>query len=638
MVEPFASRSGLPSLRVDGVALHSPYDPVAEARRFARERLGAAPASTVVLLGEGLGYLGAAVTEAMPAARLVAICYAPEVDRHAVRRADAAWNPSSPEGLGGFLRRAIGELDVEGLRVIEWPASARIFPAASREANLAVRTVVRELNGSCATAAAMGRLWLRSALWNLVSIDTVLDGDPCSPERPVVIAASGPSLARCLPDLARVRAGIDLWALPSAAEALAAEGLPPDIVVLTDPGHWAMVHLHFAGVRCPVFMPLSAARGAWRTGNPVRILSQGTFLERELLTAAGVAVPLVEPHGTVAATALDLALASTRGPVALAGLDLCALDSGTHVRPNAFDALLRAADDRLSPFHGLAYARARTAESGSRIIDGVRVRVSRSLDTYAGWLAHRASTAPGRIFPAPSFPRRAARRRLPRRRGSRDDRLGGSDLRPGTAAAAGAPVAAGCVAKGRGTCRARALGGHSRTGCSGDRLRLVDRGPGGIRRARGSRVARVGPRSHRRETPPEARGRPGRAGRGNDAFRGRGVVRPLARKASRRRGSRTVDRLLEANLRSLAVRHPRLAGAVQSAAQDSGLSFAVSASGHPVPVRRDGAALHSRVDPVREARRLAATLPPFGVAVFLGLGGGYVTGSDAWAPAASSPG
>jgi hypothetical protein len=84
-----------------------------------------------------------------------------------------------------------------------------------------------------------------------------------------------------------------------------------------------------------------------------------------------------------------------------------------------------------------------------------------------------------------------------------------------------------------------------------------------------------------------------------------------------------VSRLLEANLRSLAVRHPQLAGAVRSAAPHPGLSFAASASGHPVPVRRDGAALHSRVDPVREARRLAATLPPFGVAVFLGLGGGY---------------
>jgi hypothetical protein len=244
----------------------------------------------------------------------------------------------------------------------------------------------------------MGRLWVRSAVWNFVSIDTVLEGTPCAPDRPVVIAASGPTLLRCLPDIARVRSGIDLWALPSAACALTAAGLHPDLVVLTDPGHWAMVHLHFAASRCPVLMPLSAARGTWRIGGPVRLLSQGTFLERELLSAVGVEVPLAEPHGTVAATALDLALASTRGPVTLAGLDLCSLDSETHVRPNAFDALLRADGGRLVPHYGLAYARARAGESASRIVDGVRVRVSRSLDTYAGWLAHRASTARGRIF------------------------------------------------------------------------------------------------------------------------------------------------------------------------------------------------------------------------------------------------
>jgi len=145
-------------------------------------------------------------------------------------------------------------------------------------------------------------------------------------------------------------------------------------------------------------MPLSAARGTWRVGEPVRLLNQGTFLERELLSAVGVEAPLAEPHGTVAATALDLALAATRGPVTLAGLDLCALDSETHVRPNAFDTLLRDGDDRCAPHHALAYARARLGESASRVVGGVRVRVSRSLETYAGWLSHRASAVRGRVF------------------------------------------------------------------------------------------------------------------------------------------------------------------------------------------------------------------------------------------------
>jgi len=398
MVEPFTSRSGLQSLRVDGVALHSPYDPAAEARRFVRESLGPAPASTVLVLGEGLGFIGAAVAEAAPEARRVTVCYSAEVARHAAPRADASWSPSAAVGLGEFLRRTIGELDVEGLRVIEWPASARIFPEESRRANLAVRSVVRELNGSCATAASAGRLWLRNAVLNLVSLEAVREGAPCAPQRPVVIAASGPTLGRCLPDLAGVRSGIELWALPSAAAALAAAGLPPDLIVLTDPGHWAMVHLHVASVRCPVLMPLSAARGTWRAAGPVRLLDQGTFIERELLAAVGVEAPLAPPHGTVAATALELALDATGGPVTLAGLDLCSLDSRTHVVPNAFDSMLRLDSGRLSPFDGLAYGRARAGESSSRVLDGTRVRLSRSLDTYAGWFAHRASTAPARIF------------------------------------------------------------------------------------------------------------------------------------------------------------------------------------------------------------------------------------------------
>jgi hypothetical protein len=84
-----------------------------------------------------------------------------------------------------------------------------------------------------------------------------------------------------------------------------------------------------------------------------------------------------------------------------------------------------------------------------------------------------------------------------------------------------------------------------------------------------------------------------------------------------------VSSLLEANLRALADRNPSLAAAVRAAPPEAGLSFVSSAIGTTVPVRRDGPALHSRVDPAREARRLAATLTPAGVVVFLGLGGGY---------------
>ena len=82
--------------------------------------------------------------------------------------------------------------------------------------------------------------------------------------------------------------------------------------------------------------------------------------------------------------------------------------------------------------------------------------------------------------------------------------------------------------------------------------------------------------------------------------------------------------VLEANLRALAARHPGLARAVGAAAPDPGLAFVTAGTGAIVPVRRDGLALHSKVDPVREARRLAAAMPPCGVAVFLGLGGGYL--------------
>jgi hypothetical protein len=158
-------------------------------------------------------------------------------------------------------------------------------------------------------------------------------------------------------------------------------------------------------------MPLSAARGTWNLPRPAGqesttkpfLLAQPGFFEKSLLQEAGVSAPLIAPHGTVAATALDLALACTRAPVIVAGLDMCTRDISLHARPNAFDQLLHLQSTRLAPHYSLSYQRA----EGQRVervpgIDGVRV--SPSLRTYAGWFnephAGRAERT-YRLLPSP---------------------------------------------------------------------------------------------------------------------------------------------------------------------------------------------------------------------------------------------
>jgi hypothetical protein len=403
MIEPFTARSGQPSVRIDGIALHSAYDPVLEAERFVAAQLAAERPSTVLVLGEGLGYLAEAVHRGHPGARLILVRYVAGISVSVRAGPWPSWHPGLPQGVAGFLRAHLGELDIEGLRVLEWQPSARLFPEVSRHVNASVRQVVQELNGSVVTTAGMGKLWIRNSIANFLRFDRVLSGLPCSRDRPLIIAAPGPSLEEAASIITEVRGSVDLWALPSSALCLRASGLSPDLLIMTDPGFYSMHHLQFAGQACPVAMPLSAARGLWsvpaRAGQPAPrplLLAQPGFLENQLLDAAGVKAPSIVPHGTVAATALSLALSSTRAPVIVAGLDMCGRDIASHARPGAFDLLLDLRASRTSPRYALSFERA-SSQRMEAVAGQPGLRTSPALATYAGWFADTDSIEPGRV-------------------------------------------------------------------------------------------------------------------------------------------------------------------------------------------------------------------------------------------------
>jgi hypothetical protein len=154
------------------------------------------------------------------------------------------------------------------------------------------------------------------------------------------------------------------------------------------------MHLHFTASLCPIVMPLSAAHAAAKPSRGVALLSQPVFFERELLHGAGLFAPVVPPQGTVTATAIDLAAASTRGPVIAAGVDLCTRDMMSHARPNLFDRLRWLSSGRLSPHYSQSFLSTARAPSESRSIAGTRIRFPLPLRTYAGWLSSHTPERP----------------------------------------------------------------------------------------------------------------------------------------------------------------------------------------------------------------------------------------------------
>lgn len=397
------SRTGAPTALCNGVSLHSPYDPEREAERFVAAGVGRDAPGTIVVLGEGIGHITRAARTLYPGARVLSLHYATELWAHAPPAAHAAWHPGTPGSALEFLRRALAELDVEGLRVIEWPPSRSLFPEVSRCVLEAVAQTVRELNGALVTTASSGRRWLRNSVLNTLLGPDPLCVLPYRPGTPIVVAASGPSLERAADAIRPIRQSVSLWALPSAVEHLLAVDLEPDLVVVTDAVYYSVYHLHrAAGKDLAVAYPPSAATGLWRVSTRAAYLEQPTFYERALLGIYGGGAAAVRPHGTVAGTAIELALgacAPHHAPVVIAGLDLCVRDIRSHCRPNAFERL--APDGRIEPLH---HRLASSVWDTTRPLGGSDARVSPPLSTYAGWFAAAPSPWAGRLrrlYPSP---------------------------------------------------------------------------------------------------------------------------------------------------------------------------------------------------------------------------------------------
>jgi hypothetical protein len=401
------SPGGDPTCKVAGLCLHSSYDPIREAERFARSRLAEAKPSHVILLGACLDYLSAAVRELLPNARLISVQYSSAFEGKTVGRPDASWFPDSQVGLDSFLDICLGEDAISGVKVLEWEPASRAFPEAAEAARMAVRAALDRLTSSTATVKASGKLWIANACASFLLAESLVLPRPTS--KPVLIAAAGPSLPDSLAAVASSgvhRRDFVLVAVSSALAACLAASFEPDLVVSTDGGFWSRMHLYplvssdSVRDRAVLAAPLTALPSACvYSRTRLFALDQGSFAEAELLPALyakrGPALK-VPPHGTVSGSALQLAARLSNGSLVVAGLDLASYGEAEHARPHGFDAFLGRDVSRIASLETKLFARRITASTIE--LPQRPWRSSRSLMAYASALEGDAGSFAGRLF------------------------------------------------------------------------------------------------------------------------------------------------------------------------------------------------------------------------------------------------
>lgn len=364
----------------DGKLLTSAYQPMREAQAWAA-RVPASPGSLVFVAGDPWGLAAQAL--AARGVRAVALVPGPQALEHLPPGVEA-WSPGG-QPLEDFLHSVFDSTGPDAVHWEVWPGFERLASGLALEWSRRFRDLYRTVQGSWLTSRRFGpRLW-RNALRNF--LDWERPGQLEAGNRPLIIAASGPSLDDGLEMLARDRNRFDLWALPSSFETLVRRGLSPDAGVATDGGFYAREHLHrLDGTRVPVLAALSSAPDPVLTRRPCLFFGQGLSIERALLQTLALPFPEVPSQGTVAVTALRMALEATSGPVLIAGLDLAFRDLRGHTSPHTVDRRLEALHHRLNP--GEHQWAARLFEQATVIEDGTRT--SPALLTYALWFRSRA--------------------------------------------------------------------------------------------------------------------------------------------------------------------------------------------------------------------------------------------------------
>ncbi|MBI9106060.1 MAG: DUF115 domain-containing protein [Spirochaetales bacterium] len=391
MIEFPLSKNGELTAKYSGVFLHSSYSPLREAESlYCNENL--ARYRTLILLEPCLNYIAKVVKSNKPETKIISIYTRGVFAGKDDSKSDFIWYAGSDESLKSFLDRTMNELDLELLKLVEWPPSARLFSETLGGYKKTITQHLRELHGNITTSSGFGRRLIRNFIKNYVLSESI--AIPEHTASAVFIAGSGPGLKSSISFLKKKRSELILISLPSSIEFLLSFGIIPDIAVTTDPGFYAGLHQRSL-TNCLTASPYTANISPVIQNNKLLIpINQHSFIESAILDS-GDAFINIPSNGTVAGTALFLASTLTSGPVILSGLDFSFIDILSHNRPHSFDSHIEQFTSRTNGLYNIYYHR--------NIPDSFKVnsnsrRTTTALKTYRGWFERSSGIFSNRCF------------------------------------------------------------------------------------------------------------------------------------------------------------------------------------------------------------------------------------------------
>ncbi|MDR3335342.1 MAG: DUF115 domain-containing protein [Treponema sp.] len=401
-----ASVAGEPSLVINGIHIHSPRDPMREARRQVEALTGEGP---LIILGFGLGYAAEMAALKWPQRPLIVVERRGEVLRKALETRE----------LGSFLLKSaiifvlgeredaiIGALQVLENRTEEHPpaflrnrALMDLDTTWYAEVERYIRTWVSRDEVNTATLRRFGKRWVRNLARNMKAIRD-LPGIQCLAgclehpgDIPVFLAAAGPSLDALIPFLPAIAERCVVVGVDTSLSLLLRSGIHPDFILSVDPQYWNLRHLDRALAPKTCLIAESAVyppvlrHPFGRTLLCSSFFPLGRFIEDRLDPKGSLGA-----GGSVATTAWDFARVLGAASIWIAGLDLSFPGLKTHFKGARFEEQALTESTRFAP----GETRSVQALRGGRpfwaaAAQGGSVLTDRRLSLYAAWFTNHLS-------------------------------------------------------------------------------------------------------------------------------------------------------------------------------------------------------------------------------------------------------
>ncbi|GMO12611.1 MAG: DUF115 domain-containing protein [Treponemataceae bacterium] len=393
------AKTGKKICSINGIALHSKYDPEKEAERYVQaeaEKCTFSPA-LVIVIEPALSYCAHFLQAAFPDAKLACIRACADF-----AQTDYLWHITlnaknkTAQAFGEELFLAFGEELLCAAFFTTWTASAQVFKTETDCAWQAIKQALLKSRDILGTREYFAKRWLKN-MFRFCACATNIVLPPQLPPKSmqkntafsgnILIAASGPSLEPCLPFLRSHREDFFLIALSSALNVLQNAHIHADLFFSTDGGYWAKEHLAHAAADTPLACSAeSAVPFLCYDEQPIMLLNYGGIIEEKFFALCDIGrSQKAKRNGTVSGTAACFALdAFPASNIFFCGLDLASGAHFQHANPNALFEKKAALTKRITPLASIL--------ADSRFTDTL------SLQLYRNWFSSQNTAFTKRIF------------------------------------------------------------------------------------------------------------------------------------------------------------------------------------------------------------------------------------------------